>query len=330
MGIQTKKRIGIVLSSGSARGLAHIGVLRTLDKEGIKIDCIAGSSMGALVGSAYAAGVSMDKLEEVALTLEWKEKIDFTVPKTGLIAGRQIEEYIRELIGGKSFSKLKKKLFVVATRLDGGKEVVFSSGDVARAVHASIAIPAIFSPVKIGKYEYIDGGVINPIPIDVLKGKADVIIAVDLSIKPQDIYSRDKENRTIGEFINEMVGRFVDTQIKFIKESFRVSNILHIPSFIRKLIYWILDKILNPLKIVRLILGRPMPRIVSIIMESQDIMSNQLAIEKLKANKPDVVIKPKLYSIRWEDFDKAKEIIKAGEDATKKALPTIRKLCHSK
>ncbi|WP_227935708.1 patatin-like phospholipase family protein [Alkalihalobacillus deserti] len=178
----TRPKIGLALGSGGARGFAHIGVLKALEKESIPIDFIAGSSMGALVGSLYGVGQSPANLEKFATLFRRKYFIDFIVPKLGFVAGQKVKEVIRLLAKGKKVEELSPPVAIVTTDIRNGEKVVLTEGDVATAVRASIAIPGIFVPEKVGNRLLVDGGVIDRVPVSVVKEMgADVTIAVDVS-----------------------------------------------------------------------------------------------------------------------------------------------------
>lgn len=180
----TKERptIGLALGSGGARGFAHVGVLKALKKEGIPIDFIAGSSMGALVGSLYGAGQTIENLERFATLFRRKYYVDFIVPKLGFVAGHKVKELIRLLAKGKNIEELSPPVSIVATDIKKGERVVIQKGDVATAVRASIAIPGIFVPEKWNERLLVDGGVIDRVPVSVVKQMgADITIAVDVS-----------------------------------------------------------------------------------------------------------------------------------------------------
>lgn len=175
-------KIGLALGSGGARGFAHLGILKVLQDEGIKVDLIAGSSMGALIGSFYASGISIERMYQFAYAFKRKYYLDFTVPKMGFIAGNRLKELIRLFTHRKTFAELNIPVAVVATDLYDGKKVIFKEGPVAEAVRASIAIPGIFVPEKINGRLLVDGGVIDRVPVSVVKEMgADLVIAVDVS-----------------------------------------------------------------------------------------------------------------------------------------------------
>ena len=180
-----KPKIIFVLSGGSARGLAHIGFLEILEKENIKPDAIVGTSMGALIGGLYAAGVNPKKIEKTALKIGKLEKIFLfaSVPhKSGFIRGGKIEKLIKEFIGNKKIENLDIPFYAVAADLVKEEKIVINKGSLFQAIRASIAIPGVFTPVKIGNKILIDGGVFDPLPIDIaLDLGAKLIIASDVN-----------------------------------------------------------------------------------------------------------------------------------------------------
>lgn len=176
-----RPKIGIALGAGGSRGLAHIGVLKVLVEEGIPIDVIAGSSMGSFIGVLYANGMDLGMMEELAVQMKRNKFIDLTIPKRGLIVGDKIKELIRLLTHRKNLEELHTPMAVIATDLVTGERVVFKEGPIDIAVRASISIPGIFEPVKIGDQLLVDGGVIDRIPISVIKEMgADITIGVNV------------------------------------------------------------------------------------------------------------------------------------------------------
>lgn len=179
---QTRKKIGLALGSGGARGIAHIGVLQAFEAHNIPIDYVAGSSIGALVGSFYCIGHTPHQLKQFALNFPQKYWTDYCVPKMGFISGNKLKEIIRLLTKKKHFHETKIPLAVVATNLSKAERKVFTEGPIAEAVRASISIPGIFVPEELEGDYYVDGGVIDRVPVSVLKEMgADIIIAVDVS-----------------------------------------------------------------------------------------------------------------------------------------------------
>ena len=177
-----RPKIGLALGAGGARGFAHIGVLRVLEKHAIPVDYIAGTSMGALVGALYCAGHDVNTLERMATIFRQKFYLDFTVPKMGFISGAKVKQLIHLLTKGKTIEELSPPIAIIATDLRHGEKVVFRKGKVADAVRASIGIPGIFVPEKMDGRLLVDGSVIDRVPVSVVKEMgADLIIAVDVS-----------------------------------------------------------------------------------------------------------------------------------------------------
>ena len=179
-------KIGLALGSGGARGIAHIGVLKILEKNNIPIDYIAGVSAGAFVGAYYSLNKEIAGFEKICLGLTKKKILSFIDPinpKKALIAGNKIKQEIRRILENKDFNDLKIPLTIVATNLENGQEVRIKKGNLADAVRASIGIPGIFYPARLDDKWLVDGGLINATPVDVVKEMgADLVIAVDLTM----------------------------------------------------------------------------------------------------------------------------------------------------
>jgi len=323
----SRKKIGLVLGSGSARGFAHIGVLSVLEKHGIRPDYIAGTSIGAAVGALYATGMSAEYMKRLTISTEWQDLLDFTIPKTGVIAGNNIEEYLQDLTNNCKFKDLVIPLAVVATDIKNAHKVVFAEGNVAKAVRASISVPGVFSPVEIDSHELVDGGLVDPIPIDVAKNMgADIIIAVDLSISMDEIYihgSRVKERSTFGEYVKD---RFLKTEMGFVKEFIWETKKFRLPHFVKKYLIKFIDRLFNPKRVYNFMTKRRIPHILEVTMHSMQIMSSQIYKQKLIAQKVDVIIRPELSHHVSSSFDHAPQIIEAGEKATEAQIENILKL----
>ena len=177
-----KKKVGLALSGGAARGLAHIGVLKALKKNKIPIDFIAGTSSGAIVGAIYAAGMDPDIMEINAKKLGWFRFMKFPVHWSGILSTHEIEKFLIQNIGSKEIPDINIPFAAVATDLKSGKEVIITEGSAARAAATSSAFPGIFSAVLSDKSMLVDGGLINNLPVSVVKKMgADFVIAVDCS-----------------------------------------------------------------------------------------------------------------------------------------------------
>jgi NTE family protein len=187
--VETKrKKVGLALSGGAARGLAHIGVLNALQSAGIPIDLIAGTSAGAVIGAIYASHPDAARIKREALSISWRRRaalLDPSLPRSGLIKGKRLESLITRYIGGNlDFSELKLPFACVATDIESGEEIIIKEGPVNEALRASISIPAIFTVVeREGRY-LVDGGLTTPVPVKVVKDMgADFIIAVNVTPK---------------------------------------------------------------------------------------------------------------------------------------------------
>jgi NTE family protein len=194
------KKIGLALSGGAARGLAHVGAIEVLQKEGIPIDMIAGTSAGAVVGAVYAWNLDVSLLKQHALDANWKTMaplIDPSLPKTGFLKGRKIKNLLATYIGGNiKFSDLKIPFACVATDIDTGEEIIINSGPVPEALRASISIPGIFTVVKREGRFLVDGGLTTPVPVHVVRNMgADFIIAVNVNPDVADRMGRGSQQR---------------------------------------------------------------------------------------------------------------------------------------
>ena len=179
------RKIGLCLGSGGARGLAHVGVLQVLEENGIIPDIISGCSAGAIFGAVYAAGTNLYLLEKYLGTVEAKTIVDMGIPiHGGFLSGDKIEELVLTLTHDLSFGETKIPFVCIATDLVTGEMKVFEEGKLHRAVRASMAVPGVFTPAVIDGHYYVDGGVLEELPVDVLRTRgADVVITSDLGIK---------------------------------------------------------------------------------------------------------------------------------------------------
>lgn len=181
-----KPVVALVLGSGGARGYAHIGVLEALEQQGIKPDFIVGTSAGSLVGALYASGKSAEQLHQIALDLKVNDVRDFKVGKQGFFDGKKVQDYINKLVEGQSLEHLRIPMYVVATQLKSGEKVIFNQGNTGLAVRASVTIPSMFAPTLIAGKEYVDGGLVSPVPVNIARDLgADIVIAVDILAQPK-------------------------------------------------------------------------------------------------------------------------------------------------
>lgn len=178
-----RKKTGLALGGGSARGFAHIGVLKVLDEAGIELDLLAGTSMGAVIGAFYCSGISLRMIERLAGHIHRNHWIDWTFPYMGLASGDKLEQLLLMLTRNKTFAQLSMPFYVVAADLVSGEKVVLSEGVVARCVRASAAIPGVFRPVELCGKTLVDGAVVERVPARTAREMgADTVIAVDVGI----------------------------------------------------------------------------------------------------------------------------------------------------
>jgi len=290
--------VGLVLGGGAALGVAHIGVIRVLEEENIPIDVVVGSSMGALIGSLWTSGKNADELEVVAREFETKmgilKLLDPVIPIKGLIGGRFIKRWLRKHLGNKTFYNVRIPFKVVAYDLIRREEIIIDGGLLVDGVRKSIAIPGVIEPVIEKDRWIIDGGVLNPLPTNVLTSRGiSKIIAINALQSPDDVVEGYEM------FLHEL------------KEQ-------------RERPFW-----KNPFHYVMFRLSRFTchlfnPNISDIIVRT--LQASEHVIAEQSAQQADVVIHPDLVGVNWFELNKVDELIKAGEQAARNCLPEIKKL----
>ena len=181
-------KIGLALGGGAARGFAHVGVIAVLEEAGLKPQLVVGTSAGSLVAALYASGKTSAQLQQTALNMEEVALTDWMLPLVGrgMFRGEALGRYVNELVAGRLIENMAIPLGIVATDLNSGEALLFQRGDTGRAVRASSAVPAVFLPVKINGREYVDGGLVSPVPVRFARRMgADVVVAVDISSPPE-------------------------------------------------------------------------------------------------------------------------------------------------
>ncbi|MDD2917782.1 MAG: patatin-like phospholipase family protein [Rhodoferax sp.] len=182
---KAKPVIGLALGGGSAKGFAHIGVIKALEAQGIVPDIVIGTSAGSVVGALYASGKSGFELQELAIPFDKWQFVDWGMPNRGLMKGDALAKFINTTVAGQTIEKFPKKFGAVATDLQSGEPIVFRSGDAGTAVLASSSIPLAFQPISIRGRQYVDGGLVSPVPVRLaFEMGATFVIAVDISDKP--------------------------------------------------------------------------------------------------------------------------------------------------
>lgn len=209
-----KPIVALVLGSGGARGYAHIGVIQVLEKQGIHPDFIVGTSAGSIVGSLYASGMSASKLRNVALDMKVADVREFKIGLKGFFDGGKVEDYVNQQVKQQPLDKLKIPMYVVATELKNGKKTIFNYGNTGQAVRASVSIPSMFVPTVIGGEEYVDGGLVSPVPVNIARDLgADIIIAVNILAQPAYTETSNMWG-LFNQNINIMQNRLAEEEMK--------------------------------------------------------------------------------------------------------------------
>ncbi|WP_445322900.1 patatin-like phospholipase family protein [Ramlibacter sp. AN1133] len=205
-------RVGLALGGGAARGFAHVGVIEVLEEAGIRPDLVVGTSAGSLVAALYASGRNGQQLQATALAMDEAAFADWTLPifSRGVLRGEALARYVNAQVANRLIENMAVPLGIVATDLNTGQGVLFRRGDTGTAVRASSAVPAVFLPVKIGTQEYVDGGLVSPVPVRYARQMgAEVVIAVDISSAPEGNPSGDPLQILLQTFA--IMGKSINT-----------------------------------------------------------------------------------------------------------------------
>lgn len=204
-------KIALVLGGGAAKGFAHIGVIKALEAHNIAPDLIVGTSAGSVVGALYAAGYNGFDLQRIALSMDETTVRDWVLPNRGFMRGNALQKFVNDAVQNRPIESLNRPLAIVATDLQSGEPVVFLAGNTGLVVSASSSVPGIFQPVKIGNREYVDGGLVSPVPVKVARDlRADIVIAVDISDRPSLSRLRDTIDVLLQTFT--IMGRTIARQ----------------------------------------------------------------------------------------------------------------------
>ena len=204
-------KVALVLGGGAVRGFAHIGVIKTLEAHGIVPDMVVGTSAGSVVGALYAGGYTGFELQKIAFQLEQDSVGDWVLPDRGFIKGEMLQNFINKALQNRPIERLNKPFAAVTTELQTGEMTVFRRGNTGMAVRASSSIPGVFQPVKIEGREYVDGGLVSPVPVRAARSMgADIVIAVDISGKPKNVRLNDTIDIFLQAFniMGQTIGRY--------------------------------------------------------------------------------------------------------------------------
>lgn len=295
---QKPKKIALAFGGGGARGFAHIGILQVLEREGIKIDILAGTSMGAIIGGMYASGYSVDKMKEIAMNFQ---NLDISPTKylnllhESLLKSDFVEEVLTQIFGDKKFEECKIPFTTVAVDLETGGEVFFNKGLLKDAIKASASIPIVFPPTFMNDRYLIDGGVLNNVPLGCLREQnPDVLLGVKLV------------NFTSKQYISGMI--FAKYHQQKYKNLFKKMNFLK--HFVHKR-------------------KQDMQLLAGIALRALDIASKDSTDIRIAQAKPDLLIEPQVECGLLE-FEKAEQAIEQGREAMEEALPRLKEILYGK
>ena len=299
------RKIGLALGSGAARGWSHIGIIESLAALGIVPEIVCGTSIGALVGAAFAAG-KLDALKTRIGSFGRRDvaaMFDVKLATGGLIEGRRVEALLDSLGITGSIEALKVRFAAVATDLASGREVWLQSGSVMHAVRASIGMPGIFSPAEhLDGAWLIDGGLVNPVPVSLARALgADFVIAVDLN----------------AELVGRRFGELA------VAETAAPAASSRIPEWLKSALGPLLGRVLQA--------NRGHPSYFEVLANSLNIMQDRITRSRLAGDPPDVLLRPAVGNFSWLDFHRATEVIGEGTacvNATKEAIERVCRLAH--
>jgi len=293
-----KNVIGLALGSGAAFGLAHIGVLHVLEREKIPIDIVSGTSIGALIAVMWSIGLGAGEIENISEKLKIKLNImrllDFTFPISGILAGKRLKRFLRGILGDRTFDDLKIPVKIIVYDLANREAITIDKGRLLDAVYKSVAVPGIFQPIMEEGRMIVDGGILDPVPVDVLfKSGAKKVIAVNVLPGPKNICERNMALRELAkEEKNVLRQGSLDEKI-----------CIYLTRFFRKIFT---------------------PNIFDVIMTSMQAM--EYSIAEISCCKADVNLHPVLSDATSTDFYLVKQFVKTGEEETLRHIDKIRAL----
>lgn len=290
-------KTGIALGGGGAKGLAHIGVLKVLQEHGIVPDMVAGTSIGALVGGLYLLRGDIRAVTEYALSFENSNLYPHLVPRpssSGMISEKRIQAFLHGIFGSKRIEDLERPFFCPAVDIRSGREVMFERGSLQQAVRASISVPVIFKPVRQRNSYLVDGGLLNPVPVDVLKKKGCTFTVAVNVITPRPLRPRRRRQANVKE----------------------------------RLLLARLDDFLSR-KLISGLPGRE-PNVIETFLSTMEIMQQKLIAARLRNDAPDVTIHVETSDFKFFEFYRPAEIIRRGEAAARREIESVLESRRSK
>jgi len=304
--------IGLALGGGAARGLAHIGIVRTLIAHGIVPNVVVGTSIGAVVGGAYATG-QLDTLEEWARRLQPRNLLgylDIRLNGSGLIGGDKLAAQLEAAIGPILIEDLPMKFATVATEVRTGHEIWLTHGRMVDAMRASYALPGIFSPVLVGDRWLVDGALVNPVPVSAARAfGAEIVIAANLS---SDIFAHSTTIYSHGPAAEVTVAVAPETMIEPAAPKRGFGRLFSAERTMKREFFGSAGR----------------PGISSVMVDAFNIMQDRITRARLAGDPPDLLISPRVGEIGWFDFHRADDLIAHGTRAAERAIDSIQEAIH--
>ena len=301
-------KVGLALGSGSARGWAHIGAIEAIEETGIPIHYVAGTSIGAFVGAVYATG-DLDSLKQFALQMDWKKVLsyfDVVFPRSGLMDGKKVHELFSIHTKARTFDDFKIPVKMIATDLNTGEKIIIDSGNIIESIRASVSVPGVFTPVHLNNKWLVDGGLVDPVPVKVVRDMgADIVIGVDLNSglsnnnlpkKPKNVIKTKPSLKERNELIARISEQYGNAE-KAVKN-----------------------------QISRWYTPSSKPNIIDVLGSSISIMEEQITRINLAMDPPDILIQPRLGNLKMFDFDQAERSIQEGYAQAKYQIDNIKSL----
>jgi NTE family protein len=304
--------IGLALGGGAARGFAHIGIVRTLIAHGIVPNVVVGTSIGAVVGGAYAAG-HLDTLEEWARSLQPRNilgYLDIRLNGSGLIGGDKLAAQLEAAIGQTLIEQLPLKFATVATEVRTGHEIWLTHGRIVDAMRASYALPGIFSPVLVGDRWLVDGALVNPVPVSTARALgAEIVIAANLS---SDVFTHSTTVYSHGPSAEAVVTVAAEDVAEPAPAKRGFSRLFSAERTVKREFFG----------------GGGRPGISTVMVDAFNIMQDRITRARLAGDPPDLLISPRVGQIGWFDFHRADDLIAHGARAAERAIESIQEAIH--
>ncbi len=305
--------IGLALGGGAARGFAHIGIVRTLVEHGIVPNIVVGTSIGAVVGGAYAAG-HLDTLEEWARRLQPRNilgYLDIRLNGSGLIGGDKLAMQLEAALGHTLIEDLPLKFATVATEVRTGHEIWLTHGRIVDAMRASYALPGIFAPVLVGDRWLVDGALVNPVPVSAARAfGAEIVIAANLS---SDVFNHSTTIYAHGPSAEVKAAVAADPVIEFAAPPKRgFGRLFSAERTVKREFFG----------------GGGRPGISTVMVDAFNIMQDRITRARLAGDPPDLLISPRVGQIGWFDFHRADDLIRHGARAAERAIELIQEVIH--